>query len=239
MHLPPASARRAIPRPRRGMAVPIVLIFATILGILATFVLRSNTQSYRQNLTSYNQLQATFAARAGMEHALLKVKHLHRELFDGACFAQGRNPLFHFAQPIDLNTNPGPKYCLYAGDATPNSYGFIPLADLAARLSGTLTPPGRWLDVFRGDLVSRDSVMGMSPLPAEVRDRMREPFTGQYDATNIEVLAQNIAEDTAAGRVTNQVVVKVTVQATIETARKETFTEEFSRTVRVARDRAL
>lgn len=229
---------------RHGMAVPIVLIFAAVLSLLATFILRSNTQNFRQNQTSYNQLQATFAARAGMEHALLKVKHLHRELFDAACFAQGRNPLFDFSRPLDLATNPGPKYCIWAGDATPNAYGFISQADLAARLSSTRTPPNRWLDVFRADLTSRDTVMVMSPLPALIRDRMREPFTGQYETTAIEVLAQHTEENATQKRVTNQVVVKVTVVATVNFPRvyggqQDTFTEEFSRTVRVARDRPL
>lgn len=228
----------------RGFAVPLVLVFATIMGLLATFVIRSNSHNFRQNLTSYNQLQAAFVARAGLEHALLKVKYLHRELFDAACFAQGRNPLFNFSQPLDPSFNPGPKYCLTQSDATgagQTTSGFISPTRLSSALSGARSPPSKWLEGFRSDInsVGSTNVMRMNELPDEIKSRMREPFTAQYDAAAIEVLTQDTNENLGQNTVSNQVVVKFSISASVTTARQETFDQELFRTVRVARDRGL
>ena len=232
----------------RGMAVPLVLVFATIMGLLATFVIKSNSQNFRQNRTSFSQLQATFAARAGMEHALLKAKYFHKGLFDAACFAQGRNPLFNFDQPIDTFTNPGPKFCIFMGDASPNSTGFISPAALSTSLSGALTNPSSWLECFRTDITSKQDVnlpLSMNPLPTEIHDRMKFPYVAGYQLTAVEVLAQNIAESEDLNSVTNQVVVKLTVVATATSpftnssiSEPEMFTQELTRTVRISRDRA-
>jgi hypothetical protein len=233
---------------RYGMAIPLVLVFATALGIVATYLIKSTQQYNRSNMTSFAQLQAHFTARAGIEHAMLKIKFLHRELYDAICLAQGRNPLFDFTQVTDLNSpeaaikpyNPGPIYLYRSGQFSPDRL-FTPGFSMGGQ-------ERRWLDTFMSDIksdatvfdgVSTNGVLSMKPLPANIKNRMREPFNlAEYGVTSLNIAAQEIAETGGAGasRVSNTAVVEIVVQSTVETARGEAWDYEIRKTVRINRD---
>jgi hypothetical protein len=224
--------------------VPIVLVLATVLAITGMFVLRNTKQQNRQNITNFTQIQAHFFARAGLEHALLKTKYLHRELYDAACLAQGRNPLFDFSQvtaPGPGNygispINPGPAFLYRHGEAAPEGF-------FTKNFDTTLPAARSWIETFRRDLVSGmhidgtniNFVMTGNPLPNAIRSLMREPFTGQYEVRSINLMAQSVAE-TAVSAVDNQAIIEIEVVANITTARGETFEQRVKRTLRVARD---
>ncbi len=215
------------------MAIPLVLLFATVLAIIGTVLVKTTRHASRQNLTNYNQLQAHFVARAGMEHALLKIKYLHRELYDSICLTQGRNPLFDFSRQISP-TNPGPAFLYLSGEFAPSGY-FTP---------GFAKPNSTaWLQAYTEDLISGTTLDGVqvnscmsfvSP-PAAATGLMRERFTGGYTVPIVGIAANNTVDQTAA-IVNNQSIVEVTVNASIVSARNETWDETLKRTVRVSRD---
>lgn len=220
---------------KKGMAIPLVLLFATVLAVIGTVLIKTTRQTSRQNLTSYNQLQAHFVARAGMEHALLKIKYLHRELYDAICLSQGRNPLYDFSRPISA-TNPGPAFLYNSGEFTPNGF-FTP--------GFSKNNSTAWLQAFTADLISGTTIDGVqyntclsfSSPPAAVTGLMRERFTGGYEVRTVGIAANNTVEQAAI--VNNQSIVDVTVDAEITSARGETWQERLQRTVRVSRDNVL
>lgn len=231
------------------MAIPLVLVFATALGIVATYLIKSTQQYNRSNLTSFSQLQAHFTARAGIEHAMLKIKFLHRELYDAICLAQGRNPLFDFTQITDLNApesgiksyNPGPIFLYRSGQFNPNRL-FTPGFSIAGGRER------QWLETFMSDIksdatvfngVSTNGVLSMKPLPAEIKNRMREPFNlAEYGVTDLNIAAQEIAEtvDASGSKVSNTAVIEIVVASTVETSRGEAWDYEIRKTVRINRD---
>lgn len=240
----PQAAIGGLPRSdRHGMAIPMVLALAVAMAILGAFIMQTNKETYRQNITGLAALQAHFVARAGMEHAMVKVKYLERELYDAACIAQGRNPLFDFTRPLHPMYNPGPAFLFYSGQA--GAVGLVgSFAANMPALPGCTTIPAQWVNVFSSDLNSGSNIDGtnvnmvltMSPLPNDVRNRMREPFNAQYQVTTINVLAQNRNEATL-NQITNRVIVDINVESTITTARGQLFDHNLQKTVRIQRDR--
>jgi len=219
---------------KMGMAIPLVLLFATILAIIGTVLIKTTRHTSRQNLTNYNQLQAHFVARAGMEHALLKIKYLHRELYDAICLSQGRNPLFDFSRNISP-MNPGPAFLYLSSEGLARNGYFTP--------NFAKTNSTAWLQAYTEDLVSGTTIDGtqfntcmsfVSP-PAAVTGLMRERFTGGYNIPVVGIAANNTVDQTAA-IVNNQSIVEVMVHASIVSARNETWDESLKRTVRVSRD---
>ena len=230
---------------RSGMAIPMVLVFATALGIVATYIIKNTMQYNRSNVTSFAQLQAHFTARAGIEHAMLKIKFLHRELYDAICLAQGRNPLFDFTQVTDLNApessiksyNPGPIYLYRSGQFNPSRL-FTPGFTINAGAER------QWLDTFMSDIksdttnfgtTSTNAVLSMKPLPAEIKNRMRDPFNlAEYGVRTLNIAAQEIAE--SAGTVNNTAIVEIVIASTVETSRGEVWDYEIRKTMRINRD---
>jgi len=235
---------------RMGMTIPMVLVFATALGIFATYIIKNTQQYNRSNLTSFAQLQAHFVARAGMEHAMLKIKFLHRELYDAICMAQGRNPLFDFSQITDPVTpetaiksyNPGPIYLFNSTD------GFVPDRLFVPGFNRPGGAERRWLNAFMADLksdpvdingVTVNQVLSLKPLEAGIRNRMHEPFTNaEYGVTSLNIAAQEIAE-TGVGpssRINNTAIIELVVQSNVSTPRNEIWDYEIRKTVRINRD---
>jgi len=234
---------------RTGMAIPLVLIFATALGIVATYIIKSTMHYNRSNVASFAQLQTHFVARAGVEHAMLKIKYLHRELYDAICLAQGRNPLFDFTQVTDLSApesaiksyNPGPIYLYRSGQFTPTRL-FTPNFSIGGDTER------KWLKTFIEDIKSDPStfdgkttntVLTMKSLPDEIKNRMREPFkNAEYGVITLNIAAQEIAESTDSGesRVSNTAVVEIVVRSSVETAREEVWDYEIRKTMRINRD---
>lgn len=229
---------------RKGIAIPLVLLFSTVLGVLATVIIKSSQQYGRQHQTSSTQLQAHFVARAGLQHALLKTKLLQRELYDAICLSQGRNPLFDFSQVKNLDSpggaisrqNPGPIFLYKSGDGFAHNCLFTPGFNIG----------DDWLKAFLDDLQSApptadgitdiNSVLNLAILPppaGDIRRKMREPFAGQYSVQELSIAALNVTED---ARVTNTAVVEVRVAASIRTARNEDWNHEIATTVRIQKN---
>lgn len=222
----------------------MVLIFATTLAIVGTFIFR-NTRNYgEQSRTNLSQLQAHYMARAGIQHAMLKIKFLSRELYDSACLSQGINPLFDFtgashASPHSTISpyNPGPVFLFRSGEFTLN--GLFPKA----------FAPGSdkdiWLKKFQEDIISGIDIggtkynwcMNMVPPPAEISGLMRAPYGGQYQITSLAHFAREVEEDsTDPTKISNYAIIEMTVESTINTARDENFVYQLKKTVKVSRD---
>ncbi|MBI3037895.1 hypothetical protein HYY75_02430 [bacterium] len=233
---------------QRGMAIAIVLIFALSMSILGMFILRNTQQHYRENLKTANQLQAYFVAKAGLEHALLKIKYLPRELYDAACLSQGRNPLYDFSKGLGGITdyNPGPIFLFKSGEATPIPGSFFTpnIDSISANI-----PPGMWLSAYKADVSSGktidsvliNGVMSMAPLPNEVAVHiLSPPFGGQYELSELKVLANRVDPGTT---VSNQAIIELTVTGIINNSgvpagnvHYENWTETLKRTVKVSRE---
>ena len=230
---------------KKGMAIPLVLIFATVLGLLATYIIKNTQQYNRSNVTSYAQLQAHFVARAGVEHAMLKIKFLHRELYDAICLAQGRNPLFDFTQIKNLDApdeaiskyNPGPIFLYRQGDFANNRL-------LTQNFSVDSGREKRWLNEFMADIRSEvtrvpagdtNAVLNMSPLPNQISSLMKEPFNkAQYGIKALNIAAQEISEETS--KVHNTAIIELTINSVVETARGETWDYDIKKTVKINRE---
>ncbi len=141
---------------KKGMALPIVLIFAAIMGIVSVYLLRNTRGGNAQNQTSMDQLQSYYIARAGVEHAMVKVKYLNQELYDAMCMQQGRSALFDYSQiknptsPGDCinEFNPGPIFLYTYGTTTPVGVN----SNMQGKTGGLAS--STWINVFKLDLCS-------------------------------------------------------------------------------------
>ena len=222
----------------RGIAMPLVLFITSLLAICIGALTWSNRQHGQVMRLSSAQVQAHFIARAGVQHTLLKIKHMQRELYDAACLAQGRNPLFDFSQPVG-QYNLGPVFLFHKGEASVEGFD---VRGLETGLEGALNAPRRWLELYRADLVSGGVYQGkpvnqslsFSALPAEIRGLMREPFKGSYQVSGLGVAVSQTDEIASEG-VRNQAVVEMTIEAEVETGNGRKYSERLKNAVRVSR----
>ncbi|GAB4273864.1 MAG: hypothetical protein Kow0029_13800 [Candidatus Rifleibacteriota bacterium] len=230
---------------RNGFAVPIVLVFATILAIIGTFVFKNTRQYGTQTKTSLAQLQAHFLARAGFQHAMLKIKLLNRELYDAAFLSQGLNPLFNFNSITDYNNphtaigpyNPGPIFLYKNGAFTRNGL-----------FTKNFNPSGPnnkdlWLQRFQEDIASGftegsttyNGCLKMVPPPPQINNLLTEPFSGQYQITALNVAARET--DEAEAKVSNYAIIEMTMESTINNAKDQNFVYKMNKTVKVTREK--
>lgn len=236
---------------KSGVAIPLVLMCATVLGLLATFTIK-NTRNYnKSNLTSYGQLQVYFLARAGVEHALLKTRYMQRELYDAICLSQGRNPLFDYTSiktdtgavsQADLEAsvsryNPGPIF-LYEINAFTNS----------GLLSTDFSNANKdlWLDAFKSDICSEPATPGgnnsvlsfdsSNTFNEPILGRMSDPFTGaNYTIDSLEIAASTVSEVDASDKIENSAVVELTILAEANIAKGTLWRHAIKKTVRINR----
>ncbi len=238
---------------KNGMAIPIVLIFAAIMGIISSVLIRSAKQHSRQNLTSYTQLQSYFIARAGVEHAMLKIKYLHRELYDAVCLYQGRNPLFDFSLIKNMSNpgeaikpyNPGPVFLYKPGDYTP---------EMGTVFTNMSKKNGydKWIKAFESDITSNpidnpnkddgvttNSILDITNMPSEIKDLIKEPCkAAYYRLQDLSIAASEVKEIQTGteNKVDNNVIVEFNIRSEIVSARDETFNFEIKKTIRISRD---
>lgn len=229
---------------RKGLAIPLVLIFATVLGLIGGYVFKNTAQYNTQNRTGLSQLQAHFVARAAFQHAMLKIKFLHRELYDSACLSQGLNPLFDFSKtdPSAISGsindyNKGPIFLYKSGEFSRNG--------LYTNSFNPLMPDSKtkdwWLNKFQEDIASGilidgvmyNSCMNLNPPANNVKSLMREPFTGVYQMTSLKQLARETNEDTAD--VGNYAIIEMTVESSINNAKDQNFNYKMKKTIKVSR----
>ncbi|MDD3146425.1 MAG: hypothetical protein PHD82_03905 [Candidatus Riflebacteria bacterium] len=73
---------------RRGVAIVIALFFCFCMLILFVSMMFRQTSTAGHNQLTIQERQAFFAARAAMQHFLLKAKLFPTELYDAVEFAQ-------------------------------------------------------------------------------------------------------------------------------------------------------
>ncbi|HPW59895.1 MAG TPA: hypothetical protein PLK58_14695 [Candidatus Rifleibacterium sp.] len=83
---------------RRGVAIVIALFFCFCMLILFVSMMFRQSSTAGHNQITIQERQAFFAARAAMQHFLLKAKLFPTELYDAVEFAQGKNPLCNFTE---------------------------------------------------------------------------------------------------------------------------------------------
>ncbi|HNX74854.1 MAG TPA: hypothetical protein PLM07_06880 [Candidatus Rifleibacterium sp.] len=83
---------------RRGVAIVIAMFFSFCMLILFVSMMFRQSSTAGHNQLTIQERQAFFAARAAMQHFLLKAKLFPTELYDAVEFAQGKNPLCNFTE---------------------------------------------------------------------------------------------------------------------------------------------
>lgn len=94
---------------RKGMAIIVALTFSFCLMILIAGMFMTHRNVASQNRLTLQQQQAFFAARAGMQHFLVKSRMMPTELYDAVSYTSGKNPLFAFneyMQPSNTGAYP-------------------------------------------------------------------------------------------------------------------------------------
>ncbi|MBF0544716.1 MAG: pilus assembly PilX N-terminal domain-containing protein [Candidatus Riflebacteria bacterium] len=89
---------------RTGIAIVVALFFTLVLMLMIFSMMATHKNVAQQNRVSLQHQQAVFAARAALQHLLLKAKLFPTELYDAVEFSQGKNPLFDFTEyPSQVN----------------------------------------------------------------------------------------------------------------------------------------
>ncbi len=248
---------------KKGMAVPLVLIFATIMGVVSLYLLKTTKNVNTQIHTSYDQIQSYFIARAGIEHAMLKIKYLNRELYDAVCMSQGRNPLFNYSllkNSTDFSNpwskisvyNPGPIFLYADGEVSATRTGVF--TNLPKPKPGEKNVYYQWLDVFKEDLTSvysanpdntnkfldltDESYMSdMTALPSNVKDLLKSTIgESQYTLTDLSLPA-SIVEKNSSGGVDNHMVVQFTIESVYNSKKyNSSYNYKITRTAKISRE---
>jgi len=83
---------------RRGVAIVVALLFSFCMLVLFVAMIYRQSSTAGHNQLTIQERQAFFAARAAMQHFLLKAKLFPTELYDAVELAQGKNPLCNFSE---------------------------------------------------------------------------------------------------------------------------------------------
>ncbi|GAB4281356.1 MAG: hypothetical protein Kow0029_26380 [Candidatus Rifleibacteriota bacterium] len=83
---------------KRGMAIVVVIFFSFALMIMFASMFFQHRSVAGRNKLSLREQQAYFAARAAMQHFLLKARLFPTELYDAVEFKQGKNPYMDFTE---------------------------------------------------------------------------------------------------------------------------------------------
>lgn len=83
---------------RSGMAIVVALAFTFVLMILVVGMWVTQSNVAKQNRSALQTQQAYFAARAAIQHMLVKARLMPTEFYDGLAFMNGKNPVFSFTE---------------------------------------------------------------------------------------------------------------------------------------------
>ncbi len=83
-----------MPFPRRGIAIPVVLLFCFCTLVYAGAVIYFRKEVKQENMINVNFLQANFLAQSAVQHALLKFRVLPQEAYDAGVIQQGFCPFW-------------------------------------------------------------------------------------------------------------------------------------------------
>ncbi len=90
--------------PKRGMAIVLALIVSFVLLVLFMALNMRQSSTAAHNKLTLQDRQSMFAARAAMQHFLLKIKLFPTELYDAVELLQGKNPMCDFTE-FDLKND--------------------------------------------------------------------------------------------------------------------------------------
>ncbi len=85
-------------RKNSGVAIVVAVFFAFCMLVLFVAMMFRQSSTAHHNQLTIDERQSFFAARAAMQHFLLKAKLFPTELYDAVELAQGKNPLCTFAE---------------------------------------------------------------------------------------------------------------------------------------------
>ncbi len=97
---------KRIIRKNSGIAIVVAVFFAFCMLVLFVAMMFRQSSTAHHNQLTIDERQAFFAARAAMQHFLLKAKMFPTELYDAVEISQGKNPLCTFAE-FDGSTDDG------------------------------------------------------------------------------------------------------------------------------------
>lgn len=80
---------------RRGMAIPLVLLFAMVFSVFMFSVISTRTNVRKQTLASHTQKKAYYMAMGAIQHALLKLRLFPREAYKAGSLSRGVCPYFN------------------------------------------------------------------------------------------------------------------------------------------------
>jgi len=83
---------------KNGVAIVVAVFFAFCMLVLFVAMMFRQSSTAHHNQLTIDERQAFFAARAAMQHFLLKARLFPTELYDAVEFKQGKNPYFDFAE---------------------------------------------------------------------------------------------------------------------------------------------
>lgn len=83
---------------KRGVAIVVAIFFSFCMLILFVAMIFRQSSTSGHNKLTIQERQAFFAARAAMQHFLLKARLFPTELYDAVEFSQGKNPLCNFTE---------------------------------------------------------------------------------------------------------------------------------------------
>ena len=237
---------------KKGMAIPLVLIFATIMGVVSIYLLRNTRGGNAQNQTSIDQLQSYYIARAGVEHAMVKVKYLNLELYDAMCMLQGRSTLFDYSQIKDINHpenaiseyNPGPIFLYTQKEAAGLKRSGVN-TDMSNFNGGALKADA-WINTFKEDLRSDYSnynkILNLNDVPNQINSLNDKEIKDSkifenavYNLTDIKVAAAKV-EEKKEKELENKYVIEFTVKSVYISPRNVEFDYNITRTLQVSRD---
>ncbi len=120
---------------RSGSAVVVALAIATVLLMAEGFLMTQTQQQIKMTEQQQIRLQAWFAARGVMQHAMLKCQLMPTQLYDAAAFSVGKNPLFDFTE---------------YDSALPAMFPTVQVNSKYLKLASNLNPGPRFLTTFPG-----------------------------------------------------------------------------------------
>lgn len=197
---------------RKGSAIAFALFIATVLLLSEAFLLNQNRNNIISKKKNTEDMQSYFAARAAMQHVMLKAQILPTQLYDAACISVGRNPHFDFSQyaskPADIfpskyfsnekvyikkasGYNPGPRFLVNGSLGVTNT------------LKDWMTPPKNsklnnsceYLKQFCSDII----------FDSQNYPEMNYPYSFSYEVATFTVLAIE------GQRIYNEEAIKATV----------------------------
>jgi len=77
---------------RRGLAIPLVMMFCFCIMVMAMSLFYFRKESKQQNVTNYQFLQVNFLAQSATQHMLLKLSAFPQDAYDAGVLSLGYCP---------------------------------------------------------------------------------------------------------------------------------------------------